>query len=65
MRLHLKHSLNFFICLFSIRQTKMDATPAAAAAGIKPTTGATTTPQPTKIATPPLTGIGKSQFHHY
>lgn len=42
----------------------MDATPAAAATGMKPTT-APTAPQPTKIATPPLTGIGKSQFHHY
>ncbi len=42
----------------------MDATPAAAATGMKPTT-VPTAPQPTKIATPPLTGIGKSQFHHY
>ncbi|KAF1391704.1 hypothetical protein PFLUV_G00044860 [Perca fluviatilis] len=45
----------------ALTATKMDATPAAAAAattGIKPTTGATTTPQPIKIATPPLTGIG-------
>ncbi|XP_044038715.1 protein bassoon isoform X2 [Siniperca chuatsi] len=37
---------------------KMDATPAAAATGMKPTTGVPTAPQPTKIATPPLTGIG-------
>ncbi|KAK1901807.1 Protein bassoon, partial [Dissostichus eleginoides] len=36
---------------------KIDATPAAAATGIKPTTGGPA-PQPTKIATPPLTGIG-------
>ncbi|XP_044038732.1 protein bassoon isoform X5 [Siniperca chuatsi] len=39
-------------------QAKMDATPAAAATGMKPTTGVPTAPQPTKIATPPLTGIG-------
>ncbi|XP_034389196.1 protein bassoon [Cyclopterus lumpus] len=38
--------------------TKMEASPAAAATGIKPTTGAQTAPQPTKIATPPLIGIG-------
>ncbi|XP_047438396.1 protein bassoon isoform X2 [Mugil cephalus] len=37
---------------------KMDATPAAAAPSMKPTTGIPTAPQPTKIATPPLTGIG-------
>ncbi|KAK9528978.1 hypothetical protein VZT92_013102 [Zoarces viviparus] len=38
---------------------KMDATPAAAAAtGMKPTAAAPTAPQPTKIATPPLAGIG-------
>ncbi|KAK5872489.1 hypothetical protein PBY51_013185 [Eleginops maclovinus] len=37
---------------------KVDATPAAAATGIKPTTGGPSAPQPTKIATPPLTGIG-------
>jgi len=40
----------------------MEASPAAAATGIKPTTGAPTAPQPTKIATPPLIGIGKSQL---
>ncbi|TNN84318.1 Protein bassoon [Liparis tanakae] len=39
--------------------TKMEASPAAAAVtGIKPTTGAPTAPPPTKIATPPLVGIG-------
>lgn len=43
----------------------MDATPAAAVMGMKPTTAIPSAPQPTKIATPPLTGIGKSQFHHY
>ncbi|XP_076614803.1 protein bassoon isoform X3 [Chaetodon auriga] len=37
---------------------KMDATPATAAAGMKPATGVPTAPQPTKTATPPLTGIG-------
>nr|XP_046239616.1 protein bassoon [Scatophagus argus] len=37
---------------------KMDATPATAAVGMKPTTGVPTAPPPTKIATPPLTGIG-------
>lgn len=42
----------------------MDATPVTAATGMKPT-GVPTAPQPTKIATPPLTGIGKSQLHHY
>ncbi|KAM7422642.1 hypothetical protein PAMA_010607 [Pampus argenteus] len=36
----------------------MDATPAATVTGVKPTVGAPTVPQPTKIATPPLTGIG-------
>lgn len=35
----------------------MDATPAPAA--VKPPAGVPTAPPPTKIATPPLTGIGK------
>lgn len=39
---------------------KMDTTPAAAATGMKPTAGIPIAPQPTKIATPPLTGIGTS-----
>lgn len=44
----------------------MDTTPAAAATGMKPTTGVPVgAPQPTKIATPPLTGIGMSQVLHY
>lgn len=43
----------------------MDAPPAAAATGLKTTTGVPAAPQPTKIATPPLTGIGESQFPHY
>ncbi|XP_068598508.1 protein bassoon [Brachionichthys hirsutus] len=37
--------------------SKMDATPAGAVTGMKPLT-VPTAPQPTKIATPPLTGIG-------
>ncbi|KAM9758355.1 protein bassoon isoform 2-T2 [Menidia menidia] len=37
---------------------KLEASPAAATAGVKPTIGVPTPPQPTKIATPPLTGIG-------
>ncbi|XP_017290945.1 protein bassoon isoform X2 [Kryptolebias marmoratus] len=37
---------------------KIDATPAAAATGMKPPAGVATAPQPSKIATPPLTGIG-------
>lgn len=37
---------------------KMDATPAAAAATAAKPTGFPPAPQPTKIATPPLTGIG-------
>ncbi|XP_020498022.2 protein bassoon [Labrus bergylta] len=37
---------------------KMDATPAATATGIKPTTGVPTAPLPMKTSTPPLTGIG-------
>ncbi|XP_029005934.1 protein bassoon isoform X2 [Betta splendens] len=37
---------------------KMDTTPAAGATGVKPTTGVPPAPQPSKIATPPLTGIG-------
>ncbi|XP_028261064.1 protein bassoon [Parambassis ranga] len=36
---------------------KMEATPTAAATGMKPT-GVPVAPQPTKTATPPLTGIG-------
>lgn len=36
----------------------------AAATGIKSTTAVPLAPQPTKIATPPLTGIGKFQFYH-
>ena len=43
----------------------MDATPATAATGMKPTAGVPPAPQTTKIATPPLTGIGKFQFHHF
>ena len=49
-------------------QAKMDATPAPApapapaATGMKPTAGVPTAPQPTKIATPPLTGIGMFQY---
>lgn len=31
---------------------------------MKPAAGIPIAPQPTKIATPPLTGIGKSQFHY-
>ena len=42
----------------------MDATPAAAATGMKPTMSVPTVPQSTKTATPPLTGIGKSWFYH-
>ncbi|KAF0034885.1 hypothetical protein F2P81_012643 [Scophthalmus maximus] len=38
-------------------QAKVDASPAAAM-GMKLTAGVPTTPQPSKIATPPLTGIG-------
>ncbi|KAK2915090.1 hypothetical protein Q8A73_005684 [Channa argus] len=37
---------------------KMDATPAAGATGVKSTTGVPPAPQPSKLATPPLTGIG-------
>ncbi|KAF7207818.1 protein bassoon isoform X2 [Nothobranchius furzeri] len=37
---------------------KMDATPAAASTGMKLSAGVPAAPQPTKIATPPLTGIG-------
>ncbi|XP_028301539.1 protein bassoon isoform X2 [Gouania willdenowi] len=37
---------------------KMDATPVAPPTGIKPASGIPVAPQPTKIATPPLTGIG-------
>uniref|UniRef100_A0A1A7W816 histone acetyltransferase n=1 Tax=Iconisemion striatum TaxID=60296 RepID=A0A1A7W816_9TELE len=37
---------------------KMDATPAAAATGMKPSAAVPAATQPTKIATPPLTGIG-------
>ncbi|KAK2862079.1 hypothetical protein Q5P01_001612 [Channa striata] len=37
---------------------KMDTTSAAGATGIKSTTGVPPAPQPSKIATPPLTGIG-------
>ncbi|XP_023117993.2 protein bassoon isoform X2 [Amphiprion ocellaris] len=37
---------------------KMDTTPAAAATGMKAMAGVPPAPQPTKIATPPLTGIG-------
>ncbi|XP_041836911.1 protein bassoon [Melanotaenia boesemani] len=37
---------------------KVDPTPAAAATGMKSTMGVPPAPQPTKIATPPLTGIG-------
>lgn len=47
-----------FVLIFV--QAKMEATPAAAATGMKPTTGIPIAPQPTKIATPPLTGIGMS-----
>lgn len=42
----------------------MDTTTAAATTGMKPT-GVQAAPQPTKIATPPLTGIGKSHFYHH
>lgn len=38
----------------------MDATPSAATTGMKPATGVPTAPQPTKITTPPIAGIGKS-----
>lgn len=38
----------------------MDATPLAAATGIKSATAVPTASQPTKITTPPVTGIGKS-----
>lgn len=37
----------------------MDAPPTAASPGMKPAAGIAAPPQPTKIATPPLTGIGK------
>ncbi|MED6279922.1 hypothetical protein CHARACLAT_005679 [Characodon lateralis] len=37
---------------------KMDATPAAVGPGMTPATGIAAAPQPSKIATPPLTGIG-------
>lgn len=47
-----------FVLIFV--QAKMDTTPAAAATGMKPTAGIPIAPQPTKIATPPLTGIGTS-----
>lgn len=37
---------------------KMDTTPAATATQMKPATAVPAAPQPTKIAAPPLTGIG-------
>ena len=54
------HGLNLIFM-----QAKMDATPAAATAGTKPPTAIPTAAQPTKIATPPLTGIGRSKFCYY
>lgn len=46
-------------CLLNIVQGKMDTTPAAAGQGMKPAAGIAAAPQPSRIATPPLTGIGK------
>uniref|UniRef100_A0A087YL89 Bassoon presynaptic cytomatrix protein n=1 Tax=Poecilia formosa TaxID=48698 RepID=A0A087YL89_POEFO len=45
----------------TLRPGKMDATPTAASPGMKPASGIAAPPQPTKIATPPLTGIGSDQ----
>ncbi|KAM8868334.1 protein bassoon isoform 1-T1 [Synchiropus picturatus] len=40
--------------------TRMDATPATTSTGMKPPLAVPTVPQASKMATPPLTGIGKS-----
>lgn len=59
----MKHNFIIILFIFHKYQPKMDSTPAAGAIGSKPAIGGPTAPQPTKIATPPLTGIGKFSFH--
>lgn len=42
----------------------METTPAPTTTGMKPAVGVPAVSQPSKIATPPLTGIGKFDFPH-